>query len=176
MKPPDISLVIPCHNEQDNLQPLLSAIHAALDPLGLDFEVVITDDCSSDNSWTILKQLSADDRRLHVQRFKFNCGESAASWAGMQIARGRYIATMDADLQNDPRDLTVLWGYLAHCDAAVGWRSRRRDGWVKRLSSRVANAVRRTVTGHAVHDSSCSLRLMRQECIVDLPRFGRHLG
>src|SRR6187200_3529326 len=105
MKPPDITLVIPCHNEQDNLKPLLSAIHGRLDPLRLDFEVVITDDCSTDNSWSILKQLSRNDPRLRVQRFKFNCGESAASWAGMQVARGRYIATMDADLQNDPKDL-----------------------------------------------------------------------
>ncbi len=95
MKAPEISLVIPCHNEQDNLQPLLSAIHATMDPLGLDFEVVITDDCSTDNSWSVLKQLSAHDRRLRVQRFKLNCGESAASWAGMQVARGRYIATLE---------------------------------------------------------------------------------
>jgi len=116
MKVPEISLVIPCHNEQENLQPLLSAIHATMDPLGLDFEVVITDDCSTDNSWSVLKQLSAHDRRLRVQRFKVNCGESAASWAGMQAARGRYIATLDADLQNDPKDLPAMIKALSHAD------------------------------------------------------------
>jgi len=116
MKVPEISLVIACHNEQENLQPLLSAIHATMDPLGLDFEVVITDDCSTDNSWSVLKQLSAHDRRLRVQRFKLNCGESAASWAGMQVARGRYIATLDADLQNDPKDLPAMIEALSRAD------------------------------------------------------------
>ena len=108
MNAPELSLVIPCHNEEKNLQPLLTAIHATLDPLALSYEVVITDDCSTDNSWNVLKQLAASDRRLRIQRFKFNCGESAASWAGMQAARGRYIATLDADLQNDPKDLPAM--------------------------------------------------------------------
>src|ERR1700736_1546690 len=106
----ELSLVIPCHNEEKNLQPLLRAIHAALDPLGLNYEVVITDDCSIDNSWAVLKRLAANDPRLRIQRFKFNCGESAASWAGMEIAHGRYIATLDADLQNDPKDLPGMLG------------------------------------------------------------------
>src|SRR6266536_1646486 len=86
MKVLELSLVIPCHNEEKNLRPLLSAIHETLDPLGLDYEVVITDDCSTDNSWSVLKELAANDSRLRIQRFKFNCGESAASWAGMQTA------------------------------------------------------------------------------------------
>src|SRR5205085_7602111 len=79
MTTPELSVVIPCHNEAENLRPLLAAIHAALDPLALDFEVVITDDCSSDDSWHVLQELSGSDPRLRAQRFKFNCGESAAS-------------------------------------------------------------------------------------------------
>ena len=71
----ELSVVVPCHNEAENLRPLLLAIHAAVDPLGLNFEVVITDDCSSDDSWRILQELAATDRRLRVQRFKFNCGD-----------------------------------------------------------------------------------------------------
>src|SRR6266550_702546 len=86
MNVPELSLVIPCHNEEKNLQPLLSAIHATLDPLAFDYEIVITDDCSTDNSWSILKQLTTSDPRLCIQRFKFNCGESAASWTGMQMS------------------------------------------------------------------------------------------
>jgi dolichol-phosphate mannosyltransferase len=74
-----LSLVIPCHNGEKNLQPLLSAIHATLDPLVLDYEIVITDDCSTDNSWKLLKQLAASDPRLRIQRFKFNCGGSFPS-------------------------------------------------------------------------------------------------
>src|ERR1700726_1203767 len=112
----ELSLVIPCHNEETYLEPLFLAIHAAMEPLGINYEVVITDDCSTDNSWSVLKQLAASDPRLRVQRFKLNCGESAASWAGMQIARGRYIATLDADLQNDPKELPVMLDALKRAD------------------------------------------------------------
>src|SRR5215468_6253914 len=112
----EVSLVIPCHNEEENLQPLVSAIHAALDPLGLEYELVITDDCSTDNSWSVLKQLAASDPRLRIQCFEFNCGESAASWAGMQASRGRYITTLDADLQNDPKDLPGMLQALKNAD------------------------------------------------------------
>jgi dolichol-phosphate mannosyltransferase len=104
----ELSLVIPCHNEEKNLQPLLSAVHAAVDQLGLEYEVVNTDDCSTDNSWSVLKELGASDPRLRIQPFEFNCGESAASWAGIQASRGRHIATLDADLQNDPKDLPAM--------------------------------------------------------------------
>src|SRR5215216_6267165 len=126
MNAPELSLVMPCHNEEKNLQPLLSAIHAALDPLALDYEVVVTDDCSTDNSWSVLKQLAATDPRLRIQRFAFNCGESAASWAGMQASRGRYIATLDADLQNDPRDLPVMLQALENADCVCGTRTATR--------------------------------------------------
>src|SRR5512132_2582710 len=102
---PELSLVIPCHNEEGNLPLLADAIRSALVPLGVSYEVVVTDDCSTDKSWTVLRELAQADQRLRVQRFAYNCGESAASWAGMQAARGRYLVTMDADLQNDPRDL-----------------------------------------------------------------------
>ena len=102
---PTLSLVIPCYNEEENLRPLIAAIRDAVDPLKTPYEVVITDDCSRDKSWDILKEMAAADPRLRVQRFASNCGESAASWAGLKAARGRYLVTLDADLQNDPRDL-----------------------------------------------------------------------
>src|SRR5437773_9613518 len=152
----DLSLVIPCHNEEKNLRPLLSAIHETLDPFGLDYEVVITDDCSTDNSWTVLKELAANDPRLRVQRFKFNCGESAASWAGMQIARGRFIATLDADLQNDPKDLTVMLEALERTDCVCGTRVTTRgsgDSWVRIASSRIANWVRNKLSGETISDA-----------------------
>src|SRR5437763_1848374 len=119
----ELSLVIPCHNEEKNLPPLVSAIHTALEPLGFEYETVITDDCSTDNSWSVLKQLAATDPRMHIQRFTSNCGESAASWAGMQAARGRYIATLDADLQNDPRDLPAMLQALKDADCVCGTRA-----------------------------------------------------
>ena len=102
---PSLSLVIPCYNEEENLRPLLKAIRESVEPLKVAYEVLITDDCSKDKSWEILKELAANDGRIRVQRFAFNCGESAASWAGLKAARGKYLITLDADLQNDPKDL-----------------------------------------------------------------------
>src|SRR5690242_396708 len=101
MDVPELSVVAPCHNEAANLRPLVAGIREALAPTGLAYEIVITDDASSDGSWDVLKELAAAEPRLRVQRFARNCGESAASWAGISAARGRIIVTIDADLQND---------------------------------------------------------------------------
>jgi len=178
MTAPEVSLVIPCHNEEQNLRPLVSAIHAAMDPLGLNFEVVITDDCSTDNSWGVLKRLAAGDPRLRVQRFKFNCGESAASWAGMQVARGRYIATLDADLQNDPRDLPAMIEALSRVDCVCGTRVATRgvgDTWIRIASSRIANWVRNKLSGEDITDAGCTFRVFKRECIANVKFFnGAH--
>jgi glycosyltransferase involved in cell wall biosynthesis len=178
MTTPELSVVIPCHNEAENLRPLLAAIHAALDPLGLDFEVVITDDCSSDDSWRVLQELSRNDPRLRAQRFKFNCGESAASWAGMQIARGRYIATLDADLQNDPKDLPVMMDALKQADCVCGTRVSSRgkgDNWIRIASSQIANWVRNKLSDENITDAGCTYRAFKRECIANIKFFnGAH--
>ena len=174
----ELSLVIPCHNEETNLQPLVSAIHAALDRLGLEYEVVITDDCSTDNSWSVLKELAASDPRLRIQRFKFNCGESAASWAGMQASRGRYIATLDADLQNDPKDLHAMFEALKTADCVCGTRTATRgkgDNWLRIASSRIANSVRNKLSGENISDAGCTYRVFKRECIGHVKFFnGAH--
>ncbi len=142
---PTLSLVIPCYNEQDNLRPLIAAIRAAVEPLKLPYEVVITDDCSKDRSWEILKELAAGDPRIRVQRFAFNCGESAASWAGLKAARGQYLVTLDADLQNDPKDLPKFLEALKQFDCVCGTRVETRgkgDNFIRIASSRIANWVR----------------------------------
>jgi len=178
MNTPELSLVIPCHNEEKNLQPLLWAIHTALDQLGLEYEVVITDDCSTDNSWSVLKELAASDPRLRIQRFEFNCGESAASWAGMQASRGRYIATLDADLQNDPKDLPTMLGALKNADCVCGTRTASRgqgDNWIRIGSSRIANWVRNKVSGENISDAGCTYRVFKRECIEEVTFFnGAH--
>ena len=178
MTTPELSVVIPCHNEAENLPPLFSAIHATLDPLGLDFEIVITDDCSSDDSWPVLQELSANDPRVHAQRFKFNCGESAASWAGMEIARGRYIATLDADLQNDPKDLPAMLEALRNFDCVCGTRIEARsegDSWLRIISSRIANWVRNKLSGENISDAGCTYRVFKRECISRIKFFnGAH--
>ena len=174
----ELSLVIPCHNEGKNLRPLLSAIHETLDPLGLDYEVVITDDCSTDNSWSVLKELAGKDPRLRIQRFKYNCGESAASWAGMQTARGRCIATLDADLQNDPKDLPTMLQALKNADCVCGTRAATRgkgDNLIRIASSRIANWVRNKLSGENISDAGCTYRVFKRECIAHVKFFnGAH--
>ena len=105
---PQLSVVVPCHNEEANLRQLVATLSEALAPLNLAYELIITDDRSTDGSWDLLKQMAANDPRLRAQRFEKNSGQSAALWAGIRAARGAWIATLDADLQNDPRDLPLL--------------------------------------------------------------------
>jgi glycosyltransferase involved in cell wall biosynthesis len=175
---PEISLVIPCYNEQDNLRPLIDAIRAAVHPLNLPYEVVITDDCSQDKSWAILRELAAADPRIRVQRLAANCGESAASWAGMKFSRGRYIVTVDADLQNDPKDLPGFLEALKKFDCVCGTRVATRgqgDNFVRIASSRIANWVRNKLSGEQISDAGCTYRAFKRECIENLKFFkGMH--
>jgi glycosyltransferase involved in cell wall biosynthesis len=175
---PTLSLVIPCYNEQDNLRPLMAAIRAAVDPLKLPYEVVITDDCSKDRSWEILKELAAGDPRVRVQRFAFNCGESAASWAGLKAARGQYLVTLDADLQNDPKDLPKFLAALKGHDCVCGTRVETRgqgDNFIRIASSRIANWVRNKLSGEQISDAGCTYRAFKRECIENVKFFkGMH--
>lgn len=175
---PEISLVIPCYNEEGNLRRLIASIVTAVEPLQIPHEIIITDDCSRDNSWEILKELAAGDPRIRVQRFAANRGKSAAGWAGMKIARGRYIVTLDADLQNDPKDIPRLLEALKDYDCANGTRveSRRHgDHFVRIASSRIANWVRNKLSGENISDAGCGFRAFKRECIADLKLFeGMH--
>jgi dolichol-phosphate mannosyltransferase len=171
---PELSVVVPCHNEAANLRALVAAVHAALASSGLAYEIVVTDDASADGSWDVLKQLAAADPRLRVQRFAANCGESAASWAGMQAARGRIIVTIDADLQNDPAELPRFLAALADADCVCGSRVEGRgsgDGLVRVVSSRIANAVRRRLAGDDITDAGCTYRAFRRECLANIRFF-----
>jgi dolichol-phosphate mannosyltransferase len=174
----EISFVIPCHNEQDNLRALVKAIREATDPLKRAYEIVIADDFSTDNSWAVLKELAAGDARVRGLRFAFNCGQSAALWAGMNAARGRYIITLDADLQNDPRDVPQFLAALQKFDCVCGSRLAARgegDGFVRIASSRIANWVRNKMSGENVTDAGCCYRAFKRECIEDLKFFkGMH--
>ena len=178
MQAPELSLVIPCYNEEGNLRPLVKAIHDAMGLLGIGCEIVITDDCSTDGSWAVLKEIAAADQRVRVQRFKFNCGESAATWAGMQSARGRYIVTLDADLQNDPRDLPKFLEGLKQADCVCGTRVETRgqgDNFVRIASSRIANWVRNKLSSENFSDSGCGYRAFKRECIANVKMFtGAH--
>jgi len=166
----EISFVIPCHNEQDNLRALVAAIREATDPLQRTYEIVLVDDFSSDNSWAVLKELAANDPHVRGFRFAYNCGQSAALWAGMKESRGRYIVTLDADLQNDPRDIPEFIKALERADCVCGSRIEKRghgDNFVRIASSRIANWVRNKLSGENVTDAGCCYRAFKRECVAD---------
>lgn len=170
-----LSVVLPVYNEADSLPLLWEELVEVLPGLAESAEVIFVDDGSTDGSAEILARLAKEDGRVRLLRFEKNAGLSAAFYAGLQAARGRIIATMDSDLQSDPRDIGMLMEYLAKADAAVGWRHVRHDSWLKRLSSRIANGIRKAVTGDTVQDSACSLRVMRGECVMAVPPYtGMH--
>ena len=177
---PILSVVAPCYNEQGNITPLVTAIREALEPLKITYEIVLADDCSRDDSWSILRKLGASDPRIRAVRLNRNCGQSAAVWAGIQAATGRFIATLDADLQNHPRELPRFLQaiQLAQCDCVCGSRVQARaqgDSFVRRLSSKIGNGIRNRITRETVSDSACGYRIFRRECAARLKFFkGMH--
>ncbi len=175
---PQLSFVIPCHNEEANLRPLVAGIREAVEPLKLSYEIIITDDHSTDNSWAALKELASADPRVRALRFARNCGQSAALWAGMKAARGNIVVTLDADLQNDPRDVPTFLEALKQSDCVCGSRVAARsqgDNIIRIASSRIANWVRNKVSGEAISDAGCCFRAFKRECIDNLKFFkGMH--
>ena len=160
-----LSLVAPVYNEADNLRPLIAAVHAALDPLAMEWELIAVDDGSNDGSSALLDELAQGDARLRVLHFERNAGQSDALDAGFRHASGSVIGLLDADLQTDPGDIPLLLGALDDADAVVGIRVERHDtGW-RRFSSRFANGVRNRLTREDIVDTGCPLKLFRAEAI-----------
>ena len=171
----ELSVVIPMFNEIDNVPLLWEELDAALAKVGRRTEIIFVDDGSTDGSAGAVQALMERDPRVRLLSFDANAGLTAAFNAGYAAARAPVVVTMDADLQNDPRDVELLLAALEGADAAVGYRVRRRDRWPKRISSRIANAIRNRLTGDRVRDSACSLRVMRRECLAAIPPFsGMH--
>jgi dolichol-phosphate mannosyltransferase len=172
---PEISLVIPVYNEEENLPVLAAEIRAAMEPLGLAYEVIYVDDGSTDASPRVLARLAREDPRTRIVRQRRNSGQSAAFDAGFRHARGGIVVTLDADLQNDPADIPRLLERLDGFDVVNGVRARRQDDWVRRVSSKLANGVRNRVTHESVTDVGCTLRAMRIEYLRNVPLFnGMH--
>ncbi len=167
---PELSVVIPVYNEEENLRPLWEELRGVLDGLGRAFEVVFVDDGSRDHSAEIIRGFREADRRVRLVRLKANAGETAATDAGFKAARGTWVVVMDADLQNDARDIPALLSHLDTWDAATGWRVNRGEGdtWLRRVSSRVANRVRNRLSDESIQDSGCTFRAFRRECLRDL--------
>lgn len=153
-------------------------ICSELEKASVPFELIIADDCSTDNSWNVIRELAAQDNRIRGLRLERNSGQSAALWAGLKAARGRYIATMDADLQNTPEDLPKFIEQLGKWDCVCGSRVQTRkqgDSFVRLASSKIANGVRNWATKENVTDSGCCYRAFKRECIDNLKFFkGMH--
>jgi glycosyltransferase involved in cell wall biosynthesis len=172
---PELSLIVPVYNEQDNLPVLAEEIRRAVEPLGIDYEVLLVDDGSTDAGPAVMRRLAEADRRLRLVRLSRNSGLSAALDAGFRHARGAVLATLDSDLQNDPADIPRLLAELPGWDVVCGVRARRRDTWLRRVSSRIANAVRNRLTHESIADVGCTLRVYRAEFVRRIPMFtGMH--
>jgi glycosyltransferase involved in cell wall biosynthesis len=169
-----ISVVIPVFNERDNLRRLYDAVCQVLDRLRHEYELLFVDDGSNDGSYEELNQLSAADVRVKVVRFRRNFGQTAAMNAGLHLATGDVIVTMDADLQNDPLDIPLMLAKLEEgYDLVHGWRKNRRDSLMNRkIPSRIANWLISRVTGFPVHDLGCTLKAMRRDIAQDLQLYG----
>lgn len=166
---PEISLVVPVYNEEENVPLLAREIAAALAPGGHSYEVVWVDDGSTDGSPAALAALAAGDPRHRVLRMRRNSGQSAALGAGFDAARGEVVVTLDADLQNDPADIPRLVAELAGADVVCGVRVDRQDTWVRKVSSRIANGARNRLTHESIRDVGCTLRAIRRPLLRDLP-------
>ena len=162
---PYLSLVIPCYNEQESVPTLLKRVGDALAPIGRPFEVIIVDDGSSDDTPRLLSQAMNDLPWLRVLRMAKNGGQSAAFDAGFKAARGQVIATIDADLQNDPEEIPRLLPMLDDYDMVNGWRKDRHDTRFRRWQSRWANRIRNWLSGETINDSASSLKVYRRCCL-----------
>ncbi len=181
-RPSFLSVVVAAKNEAANLPQLIDEITSALRPLCNDdmhglagFEIVVVDDASTDGTGLVLRDLCDAYRELRSLILAPGVGQSSATVAGIHAARGNWIATLDADLQNNPADLTHLWNALPGYDAALGWRVTRQDICSKRVISGWANRIRNIVLGQSIRDTGCSVRIFPRATAVRLPTFhGMH--
>ncbi len=172
---PDLSVVIPIHNEAPNLEPLHRELTETLGAWGRPYEILLIDDGSTDGSFEKLKTIQAGDPRVRVIQFRRNFGQTAAFAAGFAEARGRVIVTSDGDLQNDPRDIPALVGELDEggFDIVCGWRKDRKDAFLsRRLPSILANRLISWATGVRLNDYGCSLKAFRAEVVKPLRLYG----
>jgi glycosyltransferase involved in cell wall biosynthesis len=167
---PQVSVIVPLFNEEENVPILQAELRAAL--RAIDHEFIFVDDGSADRTVERIEPAP----NLRVIRFEKNAGQSAAIYAGLQAARGAIVVLIDGDLQNDPADIPKLIDEISRgADLVCGYRALRRDTLVKRLTSRIANAVRSRYTKDGVRDTGCTLKAMRRECVTVLfPFKGMH--
>ena len=171
----DLSIIIPVYNERENLVFLEEVLENALAKTKYNYEIIFVDDGSLDDSANIILSLRKQNSKIKLIKFNTNYGQTSAFSAGFSAAKGNYVATMDADLQNDPADIPRLLEKIQEFDVVCGWRFKRNDIWIKRISSKIANKVRNLVSHEDIEDTGCSLKIFRKECLDSLKLFnGMH--
>ena len=169
----DLSVVIPLHDEGENLSPLFTRLQEVLEHLDLDWEVIFVDDGSDDDSLSRLLEIKAGSDRVRIIQFRRNFGKSAALSAGFKQVRGDKVVIMDADLQDDPNEIPALLAAIDQgFDLISGWRIKRHDRLVKRYTSRIFNRATSILTGVKIHDFNCGLKVFRREVTDSIPLYG----
>ena len=168
-----ISVVVPVHDEEENVGPLLAELAAALEPLERRWEVVFVDDGSTDGTFAALTRLHGAHSNVRVVRLRRNFGKAAALAAGFAEASGDAIVTIDGDLQDDPAEIPRLLAKLDEgFDLVTGWKTRRRDPWTRRVPSKIFNRVAGFVSGLRLHDMNCGLKAYKPEVVRGLRLYG----
>ncbi len=171
-----LSVVVAVYNEEENISPLINRISEVFEKAIFDYEIIIVDDGSTDNTITEVKKYL--DSKVILVELKGNYGQTAALKAGIDIAEGKFIGTLDGDLQNDPLDLPIMYDLILEkdCDFITGIRANRFDGFfLRKIPSRIANWVIRIISGTGIKDNGCGTKLFRADVLRELPLYGeRH--
>lgn len=168
---PEISVIVPFYNEGPNVVPLAERIIKALGAHPGGIEILLVDDASTDDTWQRILELWRSEPRIRPLHHARNSGQSAALWTGFRASRGRILATLDGDLQNDPADFPAMVALLTDCDMVCGVRADRADTAMRTVSSRVARWARKLMLKRDFADTGCNLRVFRRECLADIPAF-----
>ena len=171
---PKYSIVVPLHNEQENVTDLYDRLKAVMEAHGESFEIVLVDDGSNDHTFAMLREIAAVDSRVTVVKLRRNFGQTAGLAAGFDHARGEYIIAMDGDLQHDPNDIPLfLEKIAAGYDIVSGWRKVRVDNfWMRRIPSRIANWMMAKMSGVDIHDFGTTFKAYRREILEQVPLYG----
>jgi glycosyltransferase involved in cell wall biosynthesis len=169
----DLSIIIPVKDEAESLPELLAEIKTSISPTVQNFEVIVIDDGSRDNSWEVLQNLSSEYAFLKAARFQYNCGKATALSYGFQLANGKYIATMDGDLQDNPAEIPEMLKMLENgFDLVSGWKKKRHDPWHKTIPSKLFNFIVSIVCGQRLHDFNCGLKAYKAEVAKSVQLYG----
>ena len=171
----EISIVVPVFNEQENIAPLAAELVRVFAQEARPWEIVLVDDASTDGTWAEIVKAQSAESRVRGLRHQSNRGQSAAVWTGITRSEGRFLCTLDGDLQNDPAELPRMLGMLGDLDFVSGRRAQRQDSWVRKVSSAVARSARSWALGHDFADTGCALRAFKRSTMEGLfPFNGLH--